>query len=116
MPMTLNPIEYFRVRVKFLTAAEGGRGGPVDGKFGLYRPNITLNGETFHGAVFLASPKEIALGRQTDVEIAFSCCQSTHGFNPGDVFYLHDGPRRVAEGTVLEKGVKQYVRPDEASD
>jgi hypothetical protein len=59
------------------------------------------------------APSEIVPGDQVDVEISFWCCKSRHQFNPGDTFYLHEGPRCVAEGTILQKGVKQYVRPDE---
>ena len=113
--MKLEPIEYYRVRVRFLTTEEGGRKGPIPWKFASYRPDFTLDGRTYHGAVFMDSPCEIPLGDETEVEIAFWCCKSHHEFKPGEVFYLHEGPRRVAEGKILQKGVKQFVRPDKAS-
>lgn len=112
MPTTLDPIEFYRVRVRFLMTDEGGRRGPVYWTFGDYRPDLTMDGGTFHGAVFMDAPKEIAPGDQADVEIAFWCCKSHHEFNLGDKFYLNEGPRRVAEGVILQKGVKQYTRSD----
>lgn len=112
MPTTLDPIEFYKVRVKFLLTEEGGRREPIYWTFGSYRPDFTMGGGTFHGAVFMHAPHEIAPGDQADVEIAFWCCESLHEFNPGDMFYLHEGPKRVAEGTILDRGVKQYTRRD----
>jgi translation elongation factor EF-Tu-like GTPase len=109
--MILKPIEFYKVRVGFLTTEEGGRRGPVRWTFASYRPDFKMGEGNFHGAVFMDAPSEIAPGDQAEVEIAFWCCGSRHGFNLGQTFYLHAG-RRVAEGTILEKGVKQYVRPD----
>jgi translation elongation factor EF-Tu-like GTPase len=113
MPTTLAPIEFYKVRVRFITTEEGGRQGPIRPTFASYRPDLTMSGGAFHGAVFMDAPNEIALGEDVEVEIAFWCCKSHHDFEPGDTFYLHEGPRRVAEGTILQKGVKQYTRPDE---
>lgn len=109
--MTLDAIEYFKVNVRFLKSEEGGRRGPLHCQFAAYGPDFTMNGKDFHGAVFMDAPSGIAPGDRVDVEIAFWRCDSHHSFTPGDIFYLHEG-RRIAEGTISEKGVKQYVRPD----
>ena len=115
MAVTLDPIEFYKVHVKFLTTEEGGRKETLRWQFASYRPDFKLNEGNFHGAVFMDSPREIAPGDHVDVEIAFWCCNSSHGFSPGDSFYLHEGPRCVAEGRILEKGVKQYLRPNQPS-
>lgn len=99
-------IEYYKVHVRFLTTQEGGRKGPIHWKFASYRPDFKLGDGFFHGAVFMDAPSEIAPGGQAEVEIAFWCCGSRHDFSVGDAFYLYEGPKRVAEGTILEKGVK----------
>jgi hypothetical protein len=112
MTVTLNPVEFYKVNVRFLTTDEGRRREPLHWQFASYRPDFKIDEGTFHGAVFMDAPREIAPGDHVDVEIAFWCCNSNHGFTPGDLFYLHEGPRRVAEGKILEKGVKQYLRPD----
>ena len=116
MQATLEPIEFYRVRIKFLTTEEGGRDGPIQWTFASYRPDFMMSAGPYHGGVFMDSPTEIALGEEVDVEIAFWCCNSHHEFNPDELFYLHEGPRRVAEGRILSKGVKQYVRPGKTSN
>jgi hypothetical protein len=110
-PTVLDPIEFYKVRVGFMSTDEGGRRGPICWTFGAYRPDFIVDGRSFHGAVFMDAPSEIAPGDQVDVEISFWCCKSHHDLNPGDKLYLHEG-RPVAEGTILRKGVKQYARPD----
>ena len=112
MPVMLDPVEFYRVRVRFLTTEEGGRSAPIRWTFANYRPDLTTGGGNFHSAVFMDAPNTIAPGDQADVEITFWCCNSHHQFSPGDIFYLHEGPRRIAEGTILEKAVKQYARPE----
>ena len=112
MPKTLDPIEYYRVRLRFLATDEGGRNGPIHWTFANYRPDFKVSGDVFHGAVLMDAPHEIALGQEVEVELAFWCCDSKHPFRPGDEFYLNEGPKRVEEGTILEKGIKSYVRPD----
>jgi hypothetical protein len=112
MPVLLDPIEFYRVRLRFLTAEEGGRRGPIHWTFASYRPDFKIGEGDFHGAVLMDAPSEIALGDRVEVEIAFWCCNSKHEFAPGDAFYQHEGPKRIAEGTILEKGVKRYLRPD----
>jgi len=116
MPTTLDPIEFYKTRTRFLTPEEGGRTRPIDWTFGSYRPDFTIGGETFHGAVFMDAPKKISPGDEADVEIAFWCCKSHHKFTPGDAFHLHEGPQQVAEGTILEKGVKRYTRFDDSPE
>ena len=116
MQVTLEPIEFYRVRVRFLTTEEGGRRCPIPWSFASYRPDFRTSAEPYHGAVFMYAPAEIMLGEEVEVEIAFWCCGSHHKFNVDEMFYLHEGPRRVAEGRILDKGVKQYVRPNSASN
>ena len=108
----LDPIEFYKVRVQFLTTEEGGRRGRIFWSFANYRPDFKLDAGDFHGAVFMDAPREMAPGDQAEVEISFWCCSSRHAFEPGQTFFLHEGARPIAEGTILAKGVKQYIRPD----
>ena len=95
MPTLLDPIEFYKVSVRFLTAEEGGRRGPIHWTFASYRPDLMMTGGSLHDAVLMDAPSEIAPGDQVDVEISFWCCNSHHQFNPGDTFYLHEGQRAL---------------------
>jgi hypothetical protein len=113
----LQSIEFYEVDVRFLTAEKGGRNTPLPqyaaGGFGGYRPNFRILGtEAFHGSAFAYVSHHINPGDEATVEMVFWCCDRRHpDFVAGNEFELFEGPHKVACGTILSKGLKEYVLP-----
>src|SRR6266403_4595100 len=95
---TLQPIEFYEVRVKFLGTDEGGRTAPLPpypgGGFWGYRPNFRIvETEDFHGCAFSLVSRQISPSDEATIEIVFWCHDRKHpDFVAGSTFELFEGP------------------------
>lgn len=109
--METKPQTFYKARLRFLTAAEGGRHSPILFSPAKYRPIFSFDDDKFYGGTFMVAPAVIEPGAEIEVEFVL-LYQSELPFLVGGTIHVQEGHQRVASGKLIEKGIKQFFRPD----
>lgn len=109
--METKPIKYFKARLRFLTAEEGGRHSPILFSPGKYRPIFNFGDNNLYGGAFMVAPPVIEPGSEVEVEFVLVYDRELP-FLAGDPIYVQEGHQRVASGKLVDKGIKQFLRSD----
>jgi len=109
--------KFYKARLRFLTAAEGGRQRPIRFSPYSYRPIFNFGDGNLWDGAFKDAPPVIEPGAEVDVEF-----QLLHGlelpFCAGDTFNVQEGHHLVASGKIVETGMGPRIRqarPEEAA-
>jgi hypothetical protein len=111
MPRESPPLKFYKTRLRFLTADEGGRHSPIRCVPSKYRPLFTFGDGIYYDGIFTDGPAIIEPGAEVVVEFAL-LHDPKRPLGPGDAVYVQEAYQWVASGKVLETGVKKYTFPD----
>ncbi len=117
MPLESPPYRFYKSRLRFLTAAEGGRRGPIRFSRYSYRPLFNFGDGNLWDGAFKDAPPVIEPGAEVEVVFVLLVDALEFPFRAGDIVHVQEAHQRVATGQIVETGVGPRIRqarPDEA--